>query len=221
MSPTSPATAWDDPDSRRAWTTLFTWAVLGQILWPLVCLGSLLLIVGPEWPVWLCFAPLLYSGYRTVLQRRYLTDAFQIRRILKTYAWNRYKTPESGIGSVPGAKSGDVWLKLPNPERPADHIPVILHGHVRSPWWRRRLGPGVKPEKMAQVAEVWFAGDARFAGVLAVPGPRRLFLVYQHPTTDSRFLTDVREAAPEALDRARRAGVPVPERNDQQPSDNG
>ncbi|MFE9607819.1 hypothetical protein [Streptomyces sp. NPDC006012] len=222
MNSTSPAAAaWGDPDNRRAWKTLFTWAVLGQILWPLVCLGSLLLIVGPEWPVWLLFIPLVYSAYRSILQRRYLVDAFQVRRILKQYPWQVHKTPESGIGKVPGAKSGDVWLKFPNPEQSGDLIPVILHGHVRSPWWRRRLGPGVAPEKMAQVVEIWFAGDVRFAGVLAVPGPRRLFVVYQRPTKDSRFLTDVREATPDALARARRAGVRVPERIDQWPFDVG
>jgi len=196
VTPASHSTAWDAPGSHRAWTTLFTWAVLGQLLWPLICIGSMLLIVGPEWPVWLCFAPLLYSGYRTVLQHRYFTDAFQIRRILKAYAWQAYNTPESGIGNLPGAKSGDVWLKLSDPEQPDALTPVILHGHVRSPWWRRRLGPGVKPEMMAQVAEIWFAGDTRFTGVLAVPGPRRLFLVYQHHSRDSRSLADEREANP-------------------------
>ncbi|MFV8187848.1 hypothetical protein [Streptomyces sp. AF1B] len=209
MSASHPPTAWDDPDSRSAWTKLFTWAVLGQVLWPLICVGTLLLIVGPEWPVWLCFVPLLYSAYRTVLQYRYFTEAFQIRRILREYAWQVFATPESGIGGVPGAKSGDVWLKLPNPERSDDLVAMILHGHVRSPWWRRRLGPGVKPQRKAQVAEIWFAGDVRFAGVLAVPGPGRLFLLYQRPDNGPRFRRDVHEAADEALHRARRAGVRI------------
>ncbi|PTM91202.1 hypothetical protein [Streptomyces sp. VMFN-G11Ma] len=132
MSASYPPTAWVDPDSRRAWARLITWAVLGQTLWPLTCIGILVLVVGPEWPVWLCLVPLLYSAYRTVLQHRYFVEAFQIRGILKEYAWQTYATPESGVGGVPGAKSGDVWLKLPNPERPDDLVVIILRGHIRS-----------------------------------------------------------------------------------------
>ncbi|MGY6023118.1 hypothetical protein [Streptomyces spinosirectus] len=75
-------------------------------------------------------------------------------------------------------------------------------------WWRRRLGRGYQTAKTAEVAEVWFAGDPRFAGVIAVPGPRRLFLTHQ--LASSKVSTsDQQSASHEALERARRAGIRV------------
>jgi hypothetical protein len=78
---------------------------------------------------------------------------------------------------------------------------------VRSAWWRRRLGRGYETDKTRQVAEVWFAGDARFAGVIAVPGPRRFFLLFQLAAKSGS--AGGGSASPGAVDRARRAGVRI------------
>lgn len=207
--PTASATAWDDPATRDAWSRLFTFAVTGQILWPVVCAGAFyaMLLIG-QWSMWLLLPIALYGLYRTFLQREYIASAVQARRILRAYPWQMHRTPESGIGQIPGAKLGDVWLAFANPDQPERDVPVILHGHAGSVWWRRRLGRGYESEKTRQVAEVWFAGDPRFAGVIAVPGPRRLFLLLQFAAPQSGADGE-KQASPEAVERARRAGVQV------------
>lgn len=201
--------AWDDSATVGAWKQLFTFAVVGQILWPAACIGTfvLMILVG-RWSMWVMLPAIVYALYRSFLQRQYIVAALQARRILKVYPWQTHKTPESGIGQIPGAKLGDVWLAFPNPDRLDDAVHIILHGHARSAWWRRRLGRGYETEKTAQVAEIWFAGDPRFAGVIAVPGPKRLFLLYQLETP-SAHADGERGASPESLERARRTGFRI------------
>ncbi|MFB6843398.1 hypothetical protein ACFCXS_00790 [Streptomyces sp. NPDC056373] len=207
--PTSSAEAWEHSATQSAWKKLFTSAVAGQVLWPAVCVGAfVLMILAGRWSMWVMLPVAVYALYRSFLQRQYLVAAAQTRRLLKVYPWRSHKTPASGIGQIPGAKLGDVWLAFPNPDQSDDVVHVILHGHARSAWWRRRLGRGYGSEQTAQVAEIWFAGDPRFAGVIAVPGPKRLFLLYQ--LADSHASTDEWVASPEALELARRAGVRVP-----------
>jgi hypothetical protein len=121
--------------------------------------------------MWFMLPNALYALYCAFLQREYIASAARTRRILKMYPWHTHKRPESGIGQIPGAKLGDVWLTLPDPDQPDHAVRVIVYGHARSGWWRRRLGRGYESEKTAHVAEVWFAGDPRFAGVIAAQGP--------------------------------------------------
>ncbi|MHC3475521.1 hypothetical protein ACYF6T_43605 [Streptomyces sp. 7R007] len=210
MPPTHHLAAWDDPATRQAWVKLIACAVLGQLFWPLAWAGLLAWYVGMSiaWTLWLFFVPLLYTFYRAFLQPAYISWAFHTRRILRVYPWKVIEAPESGIGGISGATAGDVWLGLPDPERPGDTIEVILRVHVRSMWWRRRLGRGYTTEKTAQVREVWFAGDPRFAAVIAAPGPRRLLAIHQRPKDKNGF-ADPYGASPQALERARRAGVRV------------
>jgi len=175
--------AWDDPATRRAWTKLFVFALLGQILWPVAWVGLLAWHVSlPVWTLWIFFVPLLYSFYRTFLQPAYVTSALRTRRLLREHPWQVFDAPESGIGEIADAGMGDVWLSFPDPERLGEKVPVVLHGHIRSAWWRRRLGRGFTTKKTTQAKEIWLAGDPRFAGVIAVPGPRRLFVIYQRPS---------------------------------------
>ncbi|WP_316779406.1 hypothetical protein [Streptomyces sasae] len=214
MPPTHHPTAWDDPATRRAWAKLVTCALLGQILWPAVWLGLLAwyVIMSISWTLWLFFVPLLYSFYRAFLQPAYISWAFHTRRLLRAYPWQVFEEPESGIGKVPGATDGDVWLSFPNPERVDEKLPMILKSHIRSMWWRRRLGRGHTSVKTAQAGEVWFAGDPRFAAVVAAPGPRHFYVVQQRPM-NKRGVADPHGASPAALERARRAGVRLPDPN--------
>ncbi|MEU6067333.1 hypothetical protein ABZ864_23280 [Streptomyces sp. NPDC047082] len=175
----------------------------------MVCVGAFyaMLLIG-QWSMWFLLPIAMYALYRTFLQREYIASAVQARRILRVYPWQVLRTPESGIGQIPGAKLGDVWLAFPDPDRPERDVPIILHGHAGSVWWRRRLGRGYDNEKTRQVAEVWFAGDPRFAGVIAVPGPRRLFPLLPFAAPQS-CAGGEKQASPEAVKRARRAGVRV------------
>ncbi|MEW2299862.1 hypothetical protein AB0958_07755 [Streptomyces sp. NPDC006655] len=207
-------TAWDDPATRRAWAKLVSWAFLGQALWPVAWLGLLAwyVVMSISWTLWFFFVPLLYTFYRAFLQPAYISFAFRARRLLRAYPWQVLEEPESGIGEVPGATAGDVWVRFPDPERPDETLPMILQAHARSMWWRRRLGRGYATEKTAQVRLVWFAGDPRFAVVVAAPGPRRFYVIRQRPTND-QGVAHVRGASPAAVDRARRAGVCLPDPN--------
>ncbi|WP_369246968.1 hypothetical protein [Streptomyces sp. R41] len=212
MAPTQDSTAWADPATRRAWTQLVTFAILGQILWPVAWVGLLAwYVISPTWTLWFFFVPMLYSFYRTFLQPAYITWALRALRLLREYPWQVYERPESGIGKVPDAGPGDVWLKFPDPEQSAGRVAMVMRSHLRATFWARRLGPGVKPEKAAQVQEIWFAGDPRFAAVIAIPGPRRLYVICQRPSYNRGIPGHAHGAGPDAVERARRAGIRVPE----------
>ncbi|WP_369261217.1 hypothetical protein [Streptomyces sp. R35] len=163
------------------------------------------------WTLWLFFIPMAYTFYRSFLQPRYFIGAFRARRLLRQYRWQIYETPESGIGNIPGVRAGYVWLKFPDPEAPDQLVTMVMHSHVGSDWWGGRLGKRAKPERKVQVQEIWFAGDPRFAAVIAVPGPRRLYVIHQRPNYNRAVSADARGAGPDALERARRAGVHVPD----------
>ncbi|MFF4312003.1 hypothetical protein [Streptomyces sp. NPDC001507] len=212
MPPVHHSVAWDDPATRRAWAKLVTCAFSGQLLWPATWLGALAWYVtmSMTWTLWFFFVPLLYSFYRTLLQPSYISWAFHTRRLLRAYPWQVFEEPENGIGKIVGATAGDVWLSFPNPERQDEKLPMILKVHIRSMWWRRRLGRGYATAKAQQIREVWFAGDPRFAAVIAAPGPRRFHVVQQRPM-NKRGVADPQGAGPAALARARRAGVRLPD----------
>ncbi|WP_405516172.1 hypothetical protein [Streptomyces canus] len=69
-------------------------------------------------------------------------------------------------------------------------------------FWVRRVRSG-------EVGEVWFAGHPRFLGVVAVPGPRRLFGVAQRTAVDDRMSARRRGVSAEARERAKAAGARV------------
>ncbi|GAB2443520.1 hypothetical protein GCM10027162_43380 [Streptomyces incanus] len=74
-------------------------------------------------------------------------------------------------------------------------------------------GPRTKPALKAQLEPLWFAGDPRFLGVVAVSSrdgkaPRRLHFLYQPSAFDERAPRRSWEGAdPADLERARRAGA--------------
>ncbi|MEU9347258.1 hypothetical protein AB0D74_39260 [Streptomyces sp. NPDC048278] len=212
MPPTYP-TAWDDQATRRAWTKLLICAALGQVLWPAAWAALLAWYVSMSvsWTLWLFFVPMAYAFYRTFLQWAYWRGAFRARRILRQYPWQMYEAPESGIGNIPGVRKGYAWLNFPNPEVPDQQVTMVMHSHVRSIWWGGRLGKRAGAERKAQVREIWFAGDPRFAAVLAVPGPRRLYVIHQRPSYHPGLPADDHGAGPQALELARRAGARVPD----------
>ncbi|MFJ2832720.1 hypothetical protein ACIPC1_35080 [Streptomyces sp. NPDC087263] len=213
MPPTQHLTAWEDPATRRAWTKLVICAIACQILWPVAWMGLLAwyVVMSITWTLWFFFVPMLYSFYRAFLQPRYIIGAFRTRRLLRHYPWQVHETPESGVGNIPGVRAGYTWLRFPDPEAPGQLVTMVMHSHVRSVWWGGRLGRRATPERKAQVREIWFAGDPRFAAVIAAPGPRRLYVIHQLSSYNWAIPAEAAGATPQALDRARRAGVHVPD----------
>ncbi|MFI1562607.1 hypothetical protein ACH4ZX_05960 [Streptomyces sp. NPDC020490] len=153
------------------------------------------------WTLWLFFVPMAYTFYRTFLQWAYWRGAFRARRLLRQYPWQVHEAPESGIGNMPGVRSGHAWLKFPDPGTPGEQVTMVMHSHVRSVWWGGRLGKRAKPERKAQVREVLFAGDPRSAGVIAVPGPRHLYVIHQRLSRNPGMPT---EACGDGPDRSER-----------------
>ncbi|MFJ4782835.1 hypothetical protein [Streptomyces sp. NPDC088794] len=196
MPPPNHPTAWDDPATRRAWNRLAICAVIGQILWPAAWAGLLVwyVIMSIAWTLWLFFVPLAYTFYRTFLQVAYWRGAFRARRILRHHPWQVYEAPESGIGNIPGVRNGYAWLRFPHPEAPDQQVTMVMHSHVRSVWWGGRLGKRAKPARKAEVRTVWFAGDPCLAAVIAVPGPRHLYVIDQRPSYRPAPTSEVRDA---------------------------
>ncbi|MBZ4020010.1 hypothetical protein CCS38_30585 [Streptomyces purpurogeneiscleroticus] len=168
-------------------------------------------------PVWLSaflvvgsFAALIYGAYVQVgLFRR----VFRLRRVLRTYPWQVFEggLPHSvgkggsGLGSRP-------WFKIPDPDDPGSEVSVSLDANRRTRWWLKRMSPQAGPEAKGDIRTLWFAGDPRFRGILAVPGkrgPRRMLEVPW--SVWLRSVEHPGNASPEALTRALKAGVRLPE----------
>ncbi|WP_020122631.1 hypothetical protein [Streptomyces canus] len=91
-----------------------------------------------------------------------------------------------------------------DPERPDRSVSLGYGGFLGSgrTFWVRKVRSG-------EVGEVWFAGDPRFLGVVAVPGPRRLFGAAQRTAVDDRMPARTRGVSHEARERAKAAGARV------------
>ncbi|MEU2334889.1 hypothetical protein ABZ608_15085 [Streptomyces sp. NPDC013172] len=161
---------------------------------------------------------LIYTFYRAFLQLFVLTAVFRMRRVLRVYPWQLAHDVRYGLSEradVVGRQFG--WFEFPNPARPEESLPMVFGRHWGVGWWSRRMAPRAPAELKAQIGEVWFAGDARFIGVLAAPAPngsapRRLRFLHQQTGSNggTRGLADWGATA-EDIERGRRAGV-VPTR---------
>jgi hypothetical protein len=122
------------------------------------------------------------------------------RRILEVYPWARYE----GVAQV--AQDGVPFVRLPHPDAPEKSVVVPVRRPGIRRWQRAmRANPG---------QEVWFAGDPRVGGVLALPGPRRFTLALQSGPAGAALRAEpgrggglvLRDMTDEALRRARAAG---------------
>jgi hypothetical protein len=195
-------------------------AIAGRLVgWLAVWIGSLFLIVAtPRWIGWLFLLLLIYATFRAVLQLAYIRPSIYIQRVLWHYPWQLLSGVPRGRNKHPGVQEDEMWLELPNPEEPAEQIPLLFLSGMRTFWWMRRFGTArTKPELKAEIEPLWFAGDPRFIAVIAADGrkgeaPKRLHLLYQLTATGRRGIepTDW-NASPDAVERARRSGAHVPD----------
>ncbi|MFD6921371.1 hypothetical protein ACFV99_14310 [Streptomyces sp. NPDC059944] len=219
MSPTDYSSAWDYPPSRQAWVRHVVMTAARLIGWVAVWSASLFLIVAtPLWGGWVFLLLLLYATFRSVLQLAYIRPSLYIRHVLQQYPWQLLTGVPKGRNKHPGVQEDEMWLELPNPERPEEQIPLLFLSGMRTFWWMRRFGTArTKPELKAQIEPLWFAGDPRFIAVIAAAGgngrtPKRLHLLYQLTATGRRGIEPIDwDASPAALERARRSGAHVPD----------
>lgn len=180
-------------------------------------LGVLVVLLSPGFTP--LFVPLLgYATLRAVLQLAYIRPSLYIRRVLQQYPWQLLTGVPRGRNKHPHVQQDEMWVELPNPEKPEEQIPLLFLSGMRTFWWMRRFGTArTKPELKAQIEPLWFAGDPRFIAVIAATGrggmkPRRLHLLYQLTATGRRDVEPIDwDASPAALERARRSGAHVPE----------
>lgn len=217
MHPSDHPTAWEHPPTRRAWTRQTTISILAFIGWFISpwCLVFVLVGFLPTVFVAAFALPICYSAYRACIQPLVISFDFRIRTLLRTYPWRLDDTPYS-LSAHPKSSFTKPWFEFPHPGRTGERIPMFLHLHYRTGFWDRRMAPRAKPQLKAQLSPIWFAGDPRFFGVMAVtrpgsdkagPVPRRLHLLVQIGPSKREAPIDVNpwQAAPEDLARARQA----------------
>lgn len=197
MSPMHHKTAWEDPATRHAWrrTALFrSAALLGWILGFFAWLFAV--VMTPAWLLVLWLPVLLVGIWYALLALMAAAALMGIRRVLRVYPW------QVGIAEVRSKKNGSTQFVVPNPDRPEKTVGLGYGGVIGTGrhFWVRAV-------KSGQLTAAWFAGDPRYVGVVATPGPRNLLRVAQREATDSRMSPRKRGVSPEARALARAAGA--------------
>ncbi|MFG2552340.1 hypothetical protein ACGFWF_20665 [Streptomyces sp. NPDC048581] len=194
-------TAYDDAATRRAWRRTASFRLCAFLL----SLASFVawlyaVLLTPVWTLWVLMPALLVLIYVAMLNTARVSGVLSLRRILRVYPW------QSVPGAASIAKNGTTRFSFTDPEHPDPDKRVSLgYGSFLGSgytFWIRKVRSG-------DVDEVWFAGDPRFLGVVAVPGPRRLMGVAQREAVDGRTSARKRGVSPEARERAKAAGARV------------
>ncbi|MFH8569003.1 hypothetical protein [Streptomyces sp. NPDC017993] len=129
----------------------------------------------------LCFARAAVSTRSALLRRR----------ILRTYPWQQMSA------AVQRDAAGPHKLALPHPDAPGKEIQLLL--------------PSALPDAIPDASpdEVWFAGDPRYMGVVALPGPRRMATVLPPAALDRGIPAYSGPLSEEARRRALAVGARV------------
>lgn len=208
---------WDHPPTRRSWNQHMAMNIVGLVGWPAAWIGQLYVLVVFLSPgfAFLFAPPLCYAFYRTVIQLSYFPAAFRMRRVLREYPWQLFFTLPRGVDEHPDAEDDGVWIEIPDPTAPSQRgVPLTFVKHHRSYWWLRHIGgPRTKATLKEQLEPLWFAGDPRFIGVVAVStrnglAPRRLHFLYRPSAFEGEVARERWEdAAASDLERAQKAGA--------------
>ncbi|GGX98694.1 hypothetical protein [Streptomyces fructofermentans] len=195
-------------------------SIVGLGGWITALIGLLYVLVVWLSPVFgFLFVPLLcYSFYRTVIQLTQVFTGMRMLRVMQEYPWRILWQVRRGLGDHPAAEAKGIWIELPTRGDSNEGIPLVFVKHHRASWWMRRIGgPRTDSGLKSQLDPLWFAGDSRFLGVVAVSGrksgtPRRLHFLYQPSALGKGG--DARKSGENVsavdLDRARRAGAQFP-----------
>ncbi|MEV5999051.1 hypothetical protein AB0M25_07110 [Streptomyces griseomycini] len=192
-------------------------AIFGLLGWPAIWFGMLYVLIGflPRASVFLFALPLCYTFYRAAVQMRHVTLAFRVRSVIREYPWQVFIDVPRGIDEHPDAEGRGIWIEFPDPSGCSRKgVPLVFVKHYRAFWWLRRIGgPRTKPRLKAQLGTLWFAGDPRFLGVVAVPScdgitPKRMHFLYQPSAFEEQAERRGWDGVePSDLERARRAGA--------------
>ncbi|MFF8357243.1 hypothetical protein ACF063_27765 [Streptomyces chartreusis] len=187
--------AWDTPGTRAAFLRWTGWRLAKAIalvaLWWGALYVTILLPVAAVVPMVLVLFAVMYAA---LLALGRLVGGLRIRRVLTVYPWRRQ----------PGAvrfNKGNAAFVLPDPDRPESTVSLKFNAGL----FRSRSREALKDYD----EDLWYAGDPRFACVVAKPGLRGLACLTQPTAFDPR--TDARRkgVSPEARRRARAIGARV------------
>lgn len=218
MNPTDYPVAWENSATRRAWTAHMVMNFVGFFGWIAAWVGLLYVLIVFLSPgfVFLFVLPLGYCFYRAVVQLRYFSPAFRMRRILRAYPWQVLRDVSHGLSNHPNVSDKHHgWFEFPNPAHPDRQLPLVFSQHIRTEWWHRRMAPRAKPQLKSQIGVIWFAGDPRFIGLIATSAgdegvPRRMHVLEQRTgLQDGQSLMDW-GVTPEDIERGRRVGIYPP-----------
>ncbi|MER6093473.1 hypothetical protein [Streptomyces bluensis] len=190
--------AWETPGTPSAlarWAALQLAKIVGwfALWWALV---ALTVVVLPVWAVAPMTLPLAVTIYLVVMASWRLRRVWMLRRILTTYPWRQQ--PGGVRYDARGRKASFV---LPDPDRPEKTVSPKISGFFFRPWDR--------VARKGFDGELWYAGDPRFACVIAKPGLKMLTYAVQ-PTAFNRRTSPRRKGlSPEARRRARAIGARV------------
>ncbi|MDQ8702016.1 hypothetical protein RCO28_05860 [Streptomyces sp. LHD-70] len=189
--------AWEDPGTPAAWSRSVAGQTAKFVGWWALWWGVLYVtvVVLPEWAAIPAALVLCVIAYNAVMSGDRLGKFRRMRRILMTYPWLRQP---GGVQYDPRGRKAQ--FRLPDPDKPEKSVSPKLSGLFLRPWDRiARKG----------VDGIVYAGDPRFACVIAEPGPRSLSYVSQ-PTAYNRRTSPRRKGlSPEARRRARAIGARV------------
>ncbi|WP_328425429.1 hypothetical protein [Streptomyces sp. NBC_00443] len=188
--------AWDTPGSRRAlrlWTARHLARSVGWVaLWWAAVYVTVLLPVAAVVPMVLV---LVTIGIIALLALGRMAMGWRMWRILRVYPWRQQP------GAVRITKGKDAVFVLPDPDSPEKTASLrASSGLFRT--WRHEALKGYDEE-------LWYAGDPRFACVVAKPGLSGLGYLAQPTAYNHRTSPRRKGLSPEARRRARAIGARV------------
>ncbi|WP_147994762.1 hypothetical protein [Streptomyces sp. uw30] len=187
--------AWDTPGTRPAFLRRTAWHLAESLVFVALWWGALyvtlLLPVAAVAPMTLVLLAIMYFTVRALGR---LAKGWRMRRILAVYPWRQQS------GAVRVTKGKAVFV-LPDPDRPETTVSLKLAAGLFRTWSHEALKDYDE--------ELWYAGDPRFACVVAKPGLRGLACLSQPTAYNFRTSPRRKGLSPEARRRARAIGARV------------
>lgn len=200
MAYTGLPAAWDTPGTREALRTWLAQHVAKSLAWSAIWIGVLYVtLLLPGWVVTITVPVLAGVMYCLVTSLFRMSNVRRMYLILRTYPWLQRT---NGVHVNRGKQAVFV---LPDPDRP-DKTASPKEPGVLIKRWNRIARQGFE-------GELSYAGDPRFAVVVAKPGLKALGYARQPTAFDRRTSPRSRGVSPDARQRALAIGAQVgPER---------
>lgn len=193
----TPAAAWDTPGTPAALGKWLAQHAAKSLAWAVAWAGLVVVTVVllPPWGAWITVWGLVGTMYCLVVSLYRVALVRRMYLILRTYPWLRQ------LGGVRVQKESEAVFVLPDPDNPAKTVSPKEPGMLLKRW-NRVVRKGFKDE-------LWYAGDPRFAVVVAKPGFRSMGYARQPTAFNPRTSPRSRGVSPEARERALAIGARV------------